>query len=71
MAQCQQAQGRLREAQRYAQTAREVYPQEAQAMKLAASLKLGLRDHAGAMADLQAYDRVLPGDDGITFLQGV
>lgn len=71
MAQCQQAQGRLREAQRYAQTAREVYPQEAQAMKLAASLKLGLRDPAGALADLQAYDRVLPGDDGITFLQGV
>ncbi|MGA1317060.1 MAG: M48 family metalloprotease [Rubrivivax sp.] len=71
MAQCQQAQGRLREAQRYVRSAREVYPQEAQAMKLAASLKLGLRDPSGALADLQDYERVLPGDDGITFLQGV
>jgi hypothetical protein len=40
-------------------------------MKLAASLKLGLRDPSGALADLQDYERVLPGDDGITFLQGV
>ncbi|MBL8315896.1 MAG: M48 family metalloprotease [Rubrivivax sp.] len=71
MAQCLQAQGKLQEAQRYARTAREVYPQEAQAMKLAATLKLGLRDPAGAHAELQDYDRVLPGDPGVLFLKGV
>jgi predicted Zn-dependent protease len=71
MAQCQQAQGRLTQARRYALEAREVYPQEAQAMKLAATLKLGLRDPAGAYAELEAFDRTLPGDAGVVFLKGV
>ncbi|HNU11159.1 MAG TPA: M48 family metalloprotease [Rubrivivax sp.] len=71
MAQCLAAQNRLQEAKRYAETARQVYPQEAQAAKLAASLKLGLRDPGGAYQDLQAYDRLLPGDPGTRFLKGV
>lgn len=71
MAQCQQALGRAEAARRHVQMAREVYPQEAQAMKLAATLKLGLRDPAGALAELEAFDRVLPGDTGIVFLKGV
>ncbi|MCZ2290496.1 MAG: peptidase M48, partial [Burkholderiales bacterium] len=49
----------------------QVYPQEAQAAKLAASLKLGLRDPGGAYQDLQAYDRLLPGDPGTRFLKGI
>ncbi len=71
MGQTLQAMGRAGDASRFVQTAREVYPQEAQAMKLGATLKLGLRDPAGAYADLQAYDRVLPGDAGVLFLKGV
>jgi predicted Zn-dependent protease len=71
MAQCLQAQGRLADAQRYAQAARSLYPQEAQAMKLAATLHLGLRDPGAALDALQAYERTLPGDPGVTFLQGV
>lgn len=71
MAQCLQAQGKTADARRYAETARRVYPQEAQAMKLAATLKLGLRDPAGAYEELQAFDRVLPGDPGVLFLKGV
>ncbi len=71
MAQTLQAQGKAADASRFVQTARDVYPQEAQAMKLGATLKLGLRDPAGAYADLQAYDRVLPGDAGVLFLKGV
>jgi hypothetical protein len=63
--------GRTADASRFVQAAREVYPQEAQAMKLGATLKLGLRNPAGAYADLQAYDRVLPGDAGVLFLKGV
>lgn len=70
MAQCLAAQDRLQEARRYVDTARQVYPQEAQAAKLGASLKLGLRDPAGAYEDLQAYDRLLPGDPGTRFLKG-
>lgn len=71
MAQCQQALGRPEAARRHVLLAREVYPQEAQAMKLAATLKLGLRDPAGALAELEAFDRTLPGDPGIVFLKGV
>ena len=71
MAQCLAAQNRLQDARRYADAARQIYPQEAQAAKLAASLKLGLRDPGGAYEDLRAYDRLLPGDPGTRFLKGV
>ncbi len=71
MAQCLAAQNRLQEARRYADAARQIYPQEAQAAKLGASLKLGLRDPGGAYQDLEAYDRLLPGDPGTRFLKGV
>lgn len=71
MAQCLAAQNRLQEARRYVDAARQIYPQEAQAAKLGASLKLGLRDPGGAYQDLQAYDRLLPGDPGTRFLKGV
>ncbi len=71
MAQTLQALGKPQDARRYADAARQIYPQEAQALKLGASLKLGLRDAGGALADLQAYDRLLPGDPGVLFLKGV
>lgn len=71
MAQCQQAMGKAAEARRYAQAAREIYPQEAQAAKLGATLKLALREPAAALDDLNAYDRLLPGDPGVLFLKGV
>jgi thioredoxin-like negative regulator of GroEL len=71
MAQCLAAQNRLADARRYADTARRVYPQEAQAMKLGATLRLGQREPAAALAELQAFDRVLPGDPGVLFLKGV
>lgn len=71
MGQCLQAQGKLADARRYADTARRVYPEEAQAMKLAATLDLGLRQPAAAYENLQAFDRALPGDPGIGFLKGV
>jgi tetratricopeptide (TPR) repeat protein len=62
MAQCQHALGRSQAARRYVLQAREAYPQEAQAMKLAATLKLGLRDPSGALAELEAFGRGLRGD---------
>ena len=71
MAQCLAAQDRLADARRYAETARRVYPSEAQAMKLGATLRLGLREPAAAFAELQAFERALPGDPGVLFLKGV
>lgn len=71
MAQCLQAQGQLTQARRYASAAREVYPQEAQAVKLDATLRLGLREPGAAFEALQVHDRLLPGDPGVLFLKGV
>lgn len=71
MAQCQQALGRDSQALGYANTAKAIYPQEAQAHKLAGVLALGARDPAAAYQDLDQYDRMLPGDAGVTFLKGI
>lgn len=71
MAQCLQATGRSRQALDYADSARKLYPQEAQAHKVAGVLALELRDPGTALQRLEEYDRVLPGDPAITFLKGV
>ncbi|KAB2924948.1 MAG: M48 family metalloprotease [Dechloromonas sp.] len=71
MAQCLQAQDKGAQALGYAETAKQIYPQEAQAHKLTGVLALGQRDPAKAYASLDAYDRMLPGDAGITFLKGI
>ncbi len=71
MARCLAAQGRGADAQRFARTARDVYPQEAQAHKLAGTLYLQARDPAAAFEALDRFDRLLPGDPGVTFLKGV
>ncbi|MEX8493046.1 M48 family metalloprotease [Sphaerotilus sp.] len=69
MAQCLQAQGQPREALRYANAARSLYPQEAQAHKLGASLHLALHNPGAAFNALEQFDRVLPGDPGVLFMK--
>lgn len=71
MSQCQQHMGRRQDALRYAQMARQAYPQEAQAMKMLAGLQMEADRPAAALAELQAFDRALPGDPGTAFLMGV
>lgn len=71
MAQCLQAQDKGTQALQYAETAKQIYPQEPQAHKLVGVLALGQRDPAKAYASLDTYDRMLPGDAGITFLKGI
>ena len=71
MAQCLQAQGQTAKAVSYADNAREIYPQEAQAYKLAGVLALQQRDAGSAFQNLDRFDRMLPGDAGITFLKGI
>jgi predicted Zn-dependent protease len=71
MARCLAAQNRRGDAQRYAETARNVYPQEAQAHKLAGSLHLQGKNPAAAFDAFDRFDRLLPGDPGIAFLKGV
>jgi beta-barrel assembly-enhancing protease len=71
MSRCLAAQGRRDDALRYAGAAREIYPQEAQAHKLAGSLHLGLRNPGAALESFERFEKILPGDPGIAFLKGV
>lgn len=71
MAKCLSAQDKDAQAMPYAQAATQIYPQEAQAHKLVGVLALGEKDPARAYEHLDRYDRLMPGDAGITFLKGV
>ncbi len=71
MARCLAAQGRRGEAIRFAEAARSVYPTEGQTYKLVGMLHLQGRDPAAAFDQFDRFDRLLPGDPGITFLKGV
>lgn len=71
MAQCLQAQGRGKQAESYAENARKIYPQEAQAHKLAGVLALEQKNPGQAFEYLEQFDRLLPGDAGVVFLKGV
>ncbi len=70
-AQCLQAMGRLREARGHVAVAREVDPEEPLACKLGATLALSQRDPAHAWLELEAHDRLLPGDPAVVFLKGI
>lgn len=65
------AQKKTVEARRFADIAKAVYPQEAQAHKLAGVSRLASKDYDGAYAALSSFDKLLPGDPGVTFLKGV
>ena len=71
MARCLAAQGRKSDALRYAETAKSVYPQEAQAHKMAGVLQLSQRNPGAAVQSFEQFDKLLPGDPGIAFLKGV
>src|SRR5574343_990647 len=71
MAKCLSEQDKDAQALSYAQSATQIYPQEGQAQKLVGVLHLAQGEPAAAYEHLAQYDRLLPGDAGITFLQGV
>ncbi len=71
MARCLAAQGRRQDALRYADAARAIYPQEAQAHKLSGTLQLANKNPGAAVQHFEQFDRLLPGDPGIAFLKGV
>jgi len=71
MAKCQMALHRPAEALRYAELARQAYPQEAQARYLAGFARLKQKQYEGALADFNAYARLLPGNPNTSFFQGL
>jgi tetratricopeptide (TPR) repeat protein len=71
MAKCQMALQRPAEALRYAESAKQVYPQEAQARYLAGFTRLQQKQYENALADFNAYARLLPGNPNTSFFQGL
>lgn len=70
MAKALMAQKKTREADAYLATAKSVYPGEAQAVHLSGLAKLALREPDAALAEFQAYDRLLPGNPTTMFFMG-
>ncbi len=58
------------QAVRYAEKAARVYPAEAQAHLVAGSSNISLKRYNRALEQLDAYDRLLPGNPEITFFKG-
>jgi len=71
MAKCQLVQKKYPAAQRYADRAKAVYPEEAQGYHLAGYAKIKEKKFEAALADFNSYDRILPGNPGTVFLKGV
>lgn len=71
MAKCLVAQKRNGQAQPYLDRAKAIYPAEGQALHLSGVNKLVLRQSAAALADLDLYERFLPGNANTGFLKGL
>ena len=70
MAKALMAQKKVKEADTYLATAKNIYPTEAQAVHLSGLAKLALRQPEVALAEFQAYDRLLPGNPSTMFFMG-
>ncbi len=70
MAKIQLALKRFPQARDFANRARAVYPEEAQARQVCALSALNLRQFDAAYADFDAYDRMLPGNSVLAFYKG-
>jgi len=70
MAKCAYARKRFEEAERYAVSAQQAYPGEAQSYLISAGALLEIRRFDAALRDLDAYDVRLPNDSNTLFLKG-
>ncbi|MBF0188648.1 MAG: M48 family metalloprotease [Magnetococcales bacterium] len=71
MSKVQLAQGRKQEALRFAEDAKRVYPEEAQALQVASISNLSMKRYSRAQEDIQRYEALLPGNPGTAFLSGI
>jgi predicted Zn-dependent protease len=69
MSKCLMAQKKYGEARRYADKAKQIYPEEAQAHNLAGISKLVKGDFGHAYEDFNSYERLLPGNPNTVFLE--
>lgn len=70
IAKCLLAKKNAAEAEKYANEARSVYPQEPQALHVLGMAKIAGKNYEEAYADFTAYEKELPGNPNTTFFKG-
>ncbi|MGD9309558.1 MAG: tetratricopeptide repeat protein, partial [Desulfosarcina sp.] len=71
MAKCQLMQKKDAQAERFAQRAKQVYPQEAQVYHISGIAKLRNKKYDAAYDDFSIYERRLPGNPNTVFFKGL
>ena len=71
LAGCLMSQEKYGPAERLAQQAKNVYPQEARARHILGVCRLARKRYASALAAFQSYEQLLPGNPSNIFLQGL
>jgi thioredoxin-like negative regulator of GroEL len=71
MAKCQLVQKKDSEAERYADRAKQVYPDEAQAYHISGIAKIRNKKFDAAYEDFNIYERRLPGNPNTVFFKGL
>ena len=71
MAKCQLVQKKDSEAERYANRAKQVYPEEAQAYHISGITKIRNKKYNAAHEDFSIYERRLPGNPNTIFYKGL
>ena len=69
MSKCLMAQKKYQQAQRYAERAKQIYPEEAQAHHLSGITELVKKDFGRAYEDFSSYEKLLPGNPNTIFLE--
>lgn len=71
MAKCQLAQKKYRDAERYTDEAKSIYPEEPQARHLSGIVKMESRNFEAALHDFAAYEQALPGNTNTVYYKGL
>jgi predicted Zn-dependent protease len=71
MSKCLLIQKKDKDAQRYAEKAKKVYPDEAQAYHISGIAMIRNKQYEGALEDFSVYQRQLPGNPNTVFYQGL
>jgi len=70
MSKCLLIQEKYGEALKYAETAKSVYPGEAQAHQISGFARMKKKDFESAYEEFDSYEKALPGDSGTIFYKG-
>ncbi|MFC1453864.1 M48 family metalloprotease [Verrucomicrobiota bacterium] len=70
LAKCMLAKKNFAEAEKYASSARAIYPQEPQALHVSGMVNIGAKNYEAAYANFNEYEQLLPGNPNTVFYNG-